>query len=563
MKNLTYLMVATSLALGLTVAQNSAVIRTVATLAGDGKDLLSIQYDPIGSRVFLSDTRGYTLWNLNGMQKETDYRGKYIRSGSYDFTSGRALLVDSEYASKGYLIDSAGKASEVEGRAGKLFNKGIYIYRDGLVMLDQESGKAQGVAPALPELRDIILKSDGQQILAVTNDKALLYRVNPGQLLKTFGPISGLDGVLYSPNEEEVLLYGDRAGAALFDVSTGMRLADYEMSGDISDAAFSPDGNLIAFSSNDDVVLLWEKESGTIRHKLTGLSSYVSSVAFSPDGKKLAASDGYGHLIFWDTTTGQAVQRFELNQNQSIRDLIFTVDGKYLLSLGGDDTVRVWGVPNTTPFATPAQLTLSSSTPGATAIMDRTPLGALEAAGRTLNVAADVPHYLTVTAPGRLPYVATLTLKAGEERVLIAEPAALTGKATIQSLPTGATVIMDGKAVGKTPFTIENLPDGQLPFQLKFAGYAEYAGQANVQGGTPALVTAVLKELPGLSVKSNPIGATVLIDGKALGVTPLITSGMKPGKYTVVLKLKGYKDQVVSVNIPESGKVNLDITLKK
>ncbi|MBX8464916.1 PEGA domain-containing protein [Deinococcus sp. RIT780] len=364
-----------------------------------------------------------------------------------------------------------------------------------------------------------------------------------------------------APDEETVALYNGQ-GAALFDLATGLRLNDFPVGGDVFDAAFSPDGSLLALATKSTTLTVWDRETATVSTTVKPDDRAVSAIAFSPDGRTLAVGTESGPLFLFDSKTGERLAELRGHSN-GVRQLTFTSDGRYLLSLGYDSTVRVWGNPKASAFAAPASLTLASSTPGATAILDGTPLGNLDATGLTLTVAAEAPHLLKVVAPGRLPYAATLTLKAGEERVLTIDPSPLTGKATIQSTPAGANVIIDGKVAGKTPLTVENLPDGALDFRLKFAGYAEYAGQVTVQGGGAATATAALKELPGLNVKSNPVGATVLVDGQALGVTPLAASGLKPGKYVVTVRLKGFKDQTATVTIPESGKVNLDITLKK
>jgi hypothetical protein len=54
-----------------------------------------------------------------------------------------------------------------------------------------------------------------------------------------------------------------------------------------------------------------------------------------------------------------------------------------------------------------------------------------------------------------------------------------------------------------------------------------------------------------IAVSSTPGGATILLDGKSMGVTPAVLSGITPGNHRVVLKMTGYQDS--STNAKVSG----------
>lgn len=62
----------------------------------------------------------------------------------------------------------------------------------------------------------------------------------------------------------------------------------------------------------------------------------------------------------------------------------------------------------------------------------------------------------------------------------------------ISSTPSGATILIGGKAVGETPWAGENLWRGETPVVLKLAGYQPWQGK--LQGGKPVTLDIRLKK---------------------------------------------------------------------
>jgi hypothetical protein len=117
-----------------------------------------------------------------------------------------------------------------------------------------------------------------------------------------------------------------------------------------------------------------------------------------------------------------------------------------------------------------------------------------------------------------------------------------TGTLRVNSIPSGASIYLDGIAKGVTPKTISGLAPGVYALVLEKEGYGPYEKNVTISAGRPTLVTVTLPPLYGsLRIQSSPSGATVLLNGVSEGVTPLIVGDLLPGEYRVTLAKTGYQ----------------------
>ena len=130
------------------------------------------------------------------------------------------------------------------------------------------------------------------------------------------------------------------------------------------------------------------------------------------------------------------------------------------------------------------------------------------------------------------------------------------GALQITSVPSGATVWLDGSLVGKTPYSDNQFKAGNHQLLLRREGYQDFSRTIHgVAGETTPIVANLAALLGELHVTSAPEAALILLDGKQIGTTPHNIQKVEAGEHTIVLQKKGFKDYSTSVTV-EPAKVS-------
>jgi hypothetical protein len=143
-------------------------------------------------------------------------------------------------------------------------------------------------------------------------------------------------------------------------------------------------------------------------------------------------------------------------------------------------------------------------------------------------------------------------------------------------------VVIDGKAVGETPYQNESLNVGEMLVELKpdqqeasTAAFSGWQGRIKLNPGTLTVVNRelaatqagssgeviTLEKGSGATIVSTPSEAEVFIDGQSVGRTPIAVSDLKSGEHQFLISKENFLKRNIRATVVDKYTLNLTVDL--
>jgi len=230
-------------------------------------------------------------------------------------------------------------------------------------------------------------------------------------------------------------------------------------------------------------------------------------------------------------------------------ETVIDLSGRRALALPPFHLVRSKGV-----------LEIQSDPPGAHFVI-RSEDGQISREGTTPQSIVDLPtgKYSVIAHRGDWEMRDEVEVQRGEKAGRKFE--FVSAVANITSDPTGAEILVDGKSSGRAPLRLE-LPARSHEVSAHLEGWPNEQQTVGIERGRENPVHFVFAN-GSVKITSAPGGATVSLNGKELGQTPLVIEEVKPGEVTYELRLAGYKTTSINGKVEPQQQAFLAARLEK
>jgi len=179
-------------------------------------------------------------------------------------------------------------------------------------------------------------------------------------------------------------------------------------------------------------------------------------------------------------------------------------------------------------------------------------------------------HALVLKKTGYKDYKTSVSVVAGRTTnfsFTMTKLPPTTGTIVVNSIPSGATVLLDGVNKGTTNRTLEDIIPGTHAIVVKKEGYVSNLTNVTVAAGQTVTYTAKMSSIAATTgtiiIKSRPSGATVFLDSVNKGYSPVTLNEIPPGIHSIILRAFNYKAYQTNVNVTAGRTIILNITMTK
>ncbi|MGI9517919.1 MAG: protein kinase domain-containing protein, partial [Pirellulaceae bacterium] len=210
-------------------------------------------------------------------------------------------------------------------------------------VVDVDTGQQIFASDSQDSVRCAAIGSQGRMLLLGIDNKSRLIEIDTEHQLLELEHASPVQFVDISPDGTHILVvYGDTG--QVYSASSGEAVgAEFRHSAQIRQARFSQDGRMVvtaaggrSLTGTNVLSRVWDAASGKLLHSIPG-----GVADLNPQGDRFAVGTIGGNTRIVDLATGDMVEQ-PMRQTADIAHVLFSSDGRHLVTSSFDGTARVW-----------------------------------------------------------------------------------------------------------------------------------------------------------------------------------------------------------------------------
>lgn len=168
-----------------------------------------------------------------------------------------------------------------------------------------------------------------------------------------------------------------------------------------------------------------------------------------------------------------------------------------------------------------------------------------------------------------------LNVSAGSKLDLSVKMEEIPGGLTVTSVPAGARIYVDGVARGKAPVYLDEVKPGRHAIMAQLDGHSDVVKDVVVvRGETLNAEMRLASNLGRLEIRTEPVGASVLIDGRLHGTTSatgetavfsdrMHIGGLAAGEHSLLVRCHGYAESERKFTVESNKATVLEVRLRR